>query len=291
MFTENSDQVKILTARLLIENNLKRKKVTDIKVTEFKVFSQFGDDGIIQYLVNTLKLRHELQNFIEFGVNDYWESNTRFLLINNNWRGLVMDCSKANIDYIKHDKIYWMHDLTAKCEFVNKDNINNIFKREGYLGDVGLLSLDIDGNDYWVWESIKVIRPIIVILEFNSVFGMKKAVTIPYQPDFYRTDAHFSNLYWGASLKALYELSKRKGYTFLGSNSAGNNSYFIRNDYAKYFHKVTLEEGYVESKYRESKDSSGNMTYLSGADRLKAIKNLYVIDVVKNKKIKLSELV
>ncbi len=290
LLTDNSDQIKILVSRLLIENNLENKKIKDIKTVEFKVFSQFGDDGIIQYLIHSLNLPPNLQNFIEFGVSDYWESNTRFLLVNNNWRGLILDCSKESIDYIQNDKIYWMHDLTARCEFVDKDNVNKIFIREGFSGDIGLLSLDIDGNDYWVWEKINAVSPIILILEYNSVFGIDNAISIPYQRDFYRTKAHPSNLYWGASLKALYELSKAKGYTFLGCNSAGNNSYFIRNDYAKYFSKVSLKEGYVESKYRESRDASGKLTYLTGRDRLNVIKNMFVTDVTKNKKVKLSEL-
>jgi len=75
-----------------------------------------------------------------------------------------------------------------------------------------------------------VISPIVVILEFNSVFGIDRSITVPYKKDFIRTQAHFSNLYFGASLRALYELSASKVYSFIGCNSAGNNAYFVRND-------------------------------------------------------------
>lgn len=98
------DDVKILYAKSII-NQLKSHGVHDnIHDTEFSVFSQFGDDGIIQYLINNIDIRH--QKFIEFGVENYTESNTRFLLINNNWKGLVIDGNKSNINYIKNDPIY-----------------------------------------------------------------------------------------------------------------------------------------------------------------------------------------
>jgi len=141
------------------------------------------------------------------------------------------------------------------------------------------LHIDLDGNDYWIWEAIKI-KPNILILEYNSLFGFDRAITVPYNPSFNRTSAHFSNLYWGASLKALYGLSQERGYTFIGCNSHGNNAYFLRkdkvNDRVK---EVSLEEGFVLSKYREARDKAGALTCLRGEERPKVIRGLPVFNI------------
>ena len=91
---------KVLLGKTLskLNNQKSPNKIEDI---EFKIFSQFGDDGIIQYLINKLDIDRKYHNFIEFGVENYEESNTKFLLLNNNWSGLILDSSSENINYIK----------------------------------------------------------------------------------------------------------------------------------------------------------------------------------------------
>jgi len=97
--------------------------------------------------------------------------------------------------------------------------------------------------------------PVILILEYNSLFGLERAITVPYSDSFQRTKAHYSNLYWGASLRALYNLSVKKGYEFIGCNSSGNNAYFILKEYMNNNLKpISLKEGYVMSKFRESRN-------------------------------------
>jgi hypothetical protein len=282
------DDVKILTAKLLIHQIKTQGIYENIQDAEFKVFSQFGDDGIIQYLINHIEIPH--QTFIEFGVENYTESNTRFLLINNNWKGLVIDGNRANIDYIRRDSLYWKYDLTAVPAFVDKDNINKLLLENNFSGEIGILSIDIDGNDYWVWESIHVVDPIIVIIEYNSVFGDRYAITVPYDPNFNRTKAHFSNLFWGCSLKALGLLAEKKGYVFVGSNSQGNNAYFVRKDKLGRLKPLRIEEGYVKSKFRDSRDREGHLSYLSGEERLKVMGDMLVYDLEKSKLIKLRDL-
>src|ERR1700738_3813221 len=222
------DHLKILAAQPLIQKFKPGETFSRLRDAEFKSFSQFGDDGIIQYLIHRLAPLPD--SFVEFGVENYRESNTRFLLLNNNWRGLVMDGNKDSIRYVKKDDISWRHTLAARCAFINRDNINDLLTEAGFTGAIGLLSIDIDGIDYWVWEKLKVIDPVIVIVEYNSIFGPDLAVTIPYDPKFVRPQAHYSGQFWGASLKALALLADRKGYSLLGCNSAGNNAYFVRND-------------------------------------------------------------
>jgi hypothetical protein len=285
---EEISETKILAAKYLI-NQIKSQGVYDnIQDAEFKVFSQFGDDGIIQYLINNVII--DSPRFIEFGVENYTESNTRFLLINNNWSGLVMDGSKANVDYIKRDSIYWKYDLTAVDCFIDKDNINEIISENDFSGDVGILSIDIDGNDYWIWECINVVSPAIVIVEYNSVFGAQYAVTVPYDPIFNRTLAHPSNLFWGCSLRALYLLAEKKDYAFVGCNSAGNNAYFVRKDKLGDVKPLGIESGYVQSKFRESRDKEGRLSYVRGDKRIILIEEMVIYDVGKERLVRIRDL-
>ena len=102
-----------------------------------------------------------------------------------------------------------MHDLKPVPAFVTAENINTLIRDNGFAGEVGILSIDIDGNDYWVWKAISCVQADIVICEYNSRFGSERAVTIPYDPNFYRTEAHSSNLYFGASIRALTLLGQK----------------------------------------------------------------------------------
>jgi hypothetical protein len=251
-------------------------RVSSLREVEFRVFSQFGDDGIIQYLLQHVDAP---ESFIEFGVETYRESNTRFLLVKDNWRGLVIDGSEANVASITTMAEHWRHDLTAVASFITRDNINDLFTAAGFTGEVGLLSIDIDGNDYWVWEAIEVVSPVVVVAEYNSVFGPEAKVTVPYAADFTRRAAHHSHLFFGASLAALCDLAERKGYAFVGSNSNGNNAYFVRLDQLGDLPALSAAEGYVESRFRESRDASGNLTHLSGSARLDEIAHLTVHDL------------
>ena len=274
------ESLKILAGIPLIEKNNSRGAIKSLSEVEFKIFSQFGDDGIIQYLVHSLGLSKS--TFIEFGVEDYSESNTRFLLQHNNWKGLVLDGSEKNISHIRKQGYFWRHDLTAVAAFINKDNINDLFVKNGFKGEIGLLSIDIDGNDYWVWEKVEAVSPALVVIEYNSIFGAEAAVTVPYDPAFIRSKAHYSCLYWGASVAALKQLGEKKGYLFAGRNSAGNNAYFIKKDKMGGLRLPTLQEGYVESAFRESRDRNGNLNFLSGNDRLREIRDCMITDVSTN---------
>ncbi len=283
------DEAKMLAAKGLIHQLRDRGRLKHIRDAEFKVFSQFGDDGIIQYLLQHVPLQS--RRFIEFGVESYQEANTRFLLLNDNWQGLIMDGSAAHMEAIRHEPLYWRHDLTAAAAFVTKDNINPLFTQHGFTGDVDLLSVDIDGNDYWVWEAIEVVQARIVIVEYNAVFGAKRAVTVPYDPQFVRSQAHYSHLYWGVSLKALCLLAERKGYSFVGCNSAGNNAYFIRKDCLNDLQSLTAEEGYVASRFRESRDRQGRLTFAGGDQRIRLMAEMPIWDVEQQKMIQMAELI
>ena len=244
----------------------------------FKVYSQWDEDGIIQYLIKKIPIADK--SFIEFGVENYEESNTRFLLKNNDWRGLVIDGDRANVDYIRGDNIYWRYTLNAIHGFITAENINQLISEHVSTTDVGILSIDIDGNDFWIWKNIDCIKPRIVIVEFNNLFGKDLAVTVPYKADFYRTKEHYSNLYFGCSLKALVHLAKEKGYFFVGCNSRCMNAFFVRNDLKPYISEARIEDEFEPATYRESKFPNGELSFLSDrAEQLRLIKDKILFDV------------
>lgn len=273
--------------RIELRQNISRENL-DILDSEFQVFSQWGEDGIIQHLVNHIEIKNPI--FIEFGVETYTESNTRFLLVNNNWSGLIIDGSESNVNYIKSDKIYWRYNLKAECSFIDKDNINQIIKKNGISGDIGLLSVDIDGNDYWVWDAIDVVNPAMVVCEYNSLWGAKKSVTTPYKADFSRNNAHPSNLYYGASIQALVDLANHKGYALVAGNRAGNNVFFVRNDLLSDLPILSAEQAWVKSQFRESRDINNTLTFLDYEERRELIADLPLTDTRTQQTIKVRDL-
>jgi len=280
----NADLDRKLTDSLMLLGKLHSDRITEKKninslcEVEFKVFSQSGEDGIIQFLTQRIPIPHRF--FVEFGVENYVESNTRFLLQQNNWSGLIMDSSPSHIKSIKKMDLFWEKELSAICNFISPENINGIFEKEG---------LQIDGNDYWVWQAIHTIQPRIVICEYNSLFGATHAITVPYRSDFDRSKAHYSWLYFGSSLPALVELGNKKGYDFVGSNTMGHNAFFVRKDLSSPFRVLTAEEGYVCSKFRESRGPQGELTFVQGTDRVKLIEDIPVLDIHQNKLVPLKE--
>ena len=253
-------------------------KPDQIHGAEFSVYSQWGEDGILQHLFRHVPISNKV--FVEFGVENYTEANTRFLLIKDNWTGLVMDGNEENINYIRRDDISWRFHLKAQQAFITRENINDLVRANGISGDIGLLSIDIDGNDYWVWEAIDVVTPAIVIVEYNYRFGSERAVTIPYRADFQRTKAHHSNIYCGASLAALCNLGTRKGYAFVGSNTAGNNAFFVRRDLKPAsLPELTPAAGFAQGKFREARDENGRLAFLDQAQEAAILAKLPVVEV------------
>lgn len=254
------EKQQIAIGRMLANQNCSKKDIKSIHEVEFSIFSQFGDDGIIQWLIDELDIPNK--TFIEFGVENYKESNTRFLLMNNNWVGGVMDGSDTSVKQIINSYYYWKYDIQAKPAFVTKENINQLIQDFQLHADLGLLHIDIDGNDYYVWEAINVINPIIVIVEYNSIFGYDRPITIQYSSDFVRFNKHYSGLYFGSSLLSLTDLAEKKGYNFIGCNLNGNNAYFVRKDkMTKNIPCLTAEQGFVSATNRETRNQQGILTF------------------------------
>lgn len=256
---------------------MRQTAAVKLEDSEFRVFSQWGEDGIIQQLIRRVPIERRV--FVEFGVENYLESNTRFLLQNNQWSGLVLDGSEENITYIKRDPIYWATNLKAVHAFITRENINQLLRSNGIEGDIGLLSVDIDGNDYWVWQAIDAISPRIVVCEYSSQFGPEAEVTTPYDPAFVRGQAHYSHIYYGASISALTGLAMRKGYSLVAGNRVGNNVFFVRNDLLGDLQVKTPEEIYRRAQFREFHDEQGQLTFDDFETRLAKIGDLPLHDL------------
>ena len=271
------NEAKVLNGNILSEIK-KKNNYLNISDNEFKVFSQFGEDGIIQYLVNNLKINNKV--FIEFGVENYEEANTRFLLENNNWSGLIIDSSKDNIFHIKKQKYYWRNSIIAVREFVSPENINDIIKKNQFHGDIGLLSIDIDGNDYWVLNAIDVVFPDIVIIEYNANFGSDKSLTVKYNPNFERAKTGINKLIYGCSLKAASSLCEKKGYSLVCTNKNGNNAFFVKTQLLNEKIKATtVDHAFKINSFKEFFDSNGIPSKIS-KEQILEIQNSELIEEI-----------
>jgi hypothetical protein len=270
----------IIQGKSLALLNQQRDDQDPLSAYEFQVFSQFGEDGILQHLIQETGIDDNEKTFVEFGVQDYQESNSRFLLQGHHWQGLIIDGSEAWMESVKTSSLYWRYNLKAIAAWIDRENINDLILSSGLQGTIGFLSIDIDGNDYWVWERISCIQPIIIACEWNSTFGKEHALSIPYDPGFNRAAAHYSHQYWGASIAALHHLAERKGYALIGTNQAGNNLFFVDKNRLGRLKARRPEDVWVEAQFSDTRDKSGNLTFLRGDKRRQLIQDLPLINVM-----------
>jgi hypothetical protein len=271
------DEVKINQGRLLAAQQ-RPLSGAPLWTHEFKVFSQWGEDGIIQYLIRNLNIAHT--TFIEFGVEDFTESNCRFLLVKDHWRGFVIDGSEDNMRRLRGMPWFWQTQLNAKTSFITRENVAALLDESGFDKQLGILSVDIDGVDWHVLQALAAWRPSILIVEYNEVFGYERAVTVPYDPEFVRSRKHPSNIYYGASLPAFARLAVERGYALVGTNGVASNAFFVRrellNDAVR---EVTLADCARPAAVRESRGAAGDLTFLAGLDRARAIAAMPLLDV------------
>jgi hypothetical protein len=191
----------------------------------FRAYSQHDEDGMIQEIFKRIGVTNQI--FVEFGVGDGTENNTVYLMMSG-WRGLWIDGSEANATAIrsKFSSFIETGELGFVRGFVDRDSINEIIGKANHSGEIDLLSIDIDGNDYWVWEAISVVQPRAVAIEYNAVLRPPLSVVAKYDKDF----VWKGTSYYGASLKALESLGLRKGYVLVGCSLSGINAFFVRQD-------------------------------------------------------------
>ena len=207
----------------------KQNQRSILKDNEFKIYSQNGEDGLILYIFSEIGITNS--QFIEFGAGGT-TSNTANLIINFGWSGLLIDgnrhqLNKLSTHYVTTHGVDKEKIKTANC-WLTHENINETFREYDFYGEIDLLSIDVDGNDYWLWKSISEVNPRLVIIEYNASLGPELSLSIKYNPNFYRHLIH--PWYHGASLKALQKLGDNLGYSLIGCESNGINAFFLRKD-------------------------------------------------------------
>lgn len=208
--------------------------------TGFRCFSQFEEDGIILAIMATLGVQHGV--FVDIGSGDGVNSNCANLALNFGWRGTFFDGNENNI--AKGRAFYSHHPDTATyapefvCAMIARENINTLLVQAGVPAEIDLMSIDIDGNDYWVWDAITATTPKVVVIETHTEFGMNNIV-VPYDKDYVYPGRHPD--YHGASPVAMERLAARKGYRLVGANRLGFNTIYVREGIAPTLPAVSVE--------------------------------------------------
>jgi hypothetical protein len=228
---EPSQSGDILILNRNDEHYERKRRLDDTKYLDrfgYKVYSQNDEDGIINEIFKRIGTTNK--TFVEFGVMDGLESNCHFLLFNG-WHGLWIEGDEK---YFKGLMKYFFEPLStrqliATNAFISAENINDLIRKNGFNGEIDLLSIDIDGNDYWVWKAINCIQPRVVAIEYNAKFPPPCEWVMKYN----------HNHVWdgsdkqGASLKSLELLGCELGYQLVGTNTNGVNAFFVKKELTK----------------------------------------------------------
>ncbi len=204
------------------------------------------------------------------------------MLIKDKYKGFVVDGSRKNIRRLKNYNFFIKNNLIAVNYFINTDNIENILQISNFEEDLGVLSVDLDGNDYYIIEKINNFKPRILIAEYNSIFGDYRKISIPLQNTFSITKAHYSNLYFGASLAAITYIANKKGLELVGTTSDGINAFFVRKDLLNNRIKaISVKSAFTKINLHTSRDKNYNLSFLSYNQKQELIKGMPVFEVEK----------
>ena len=235
---------------------LKSDSLPPISETGFRVFSQFEEDGKLLFIFSIIGMTHK--TFVEIGSDDGVNSNSANLYFNFGWSGLFIDGNpksiKRGIKFFNKYPHPWFYKPKFKCAKVTRENVNELIQEGGLKGEIGLLSIDIDGNDYWVWDAIETISPQVVIIETHNEFGLNNIV-VPYDSTYFFPGKH--PVYHGASPIAMNKLANKKGYRLVGANDLGFNFIFVKNGLAD----DAIPEVSVESLLNHPSNIDGYKTF------------------------------
>jgi hypothetical protein len=230
--------------------------VPSLQETGFRCFSQFEEDGKLLFIFAVLGISSG--TFVDIGAGDGINSNCANLALNFGWRGLFIDGNPDNVRrgkefYSKHPDS-WAYPPKFVHELVMRENINDVLRMAAVPADSDLMSIDIDGNDYWVWDAIECIVPKVVIIETHIEFG-KRSIVVPYDKNYIYPGKHPD--YHGASPAAMAKLANKKGYRLIGSNEYGFNTIYVRRGLGEDF----LPEVAVETVLAHPRNSEREMLF------------------------------
>ena len=198
----------------------------DFREVGFRCHSQFEEDGILLFLFALMGTTNKVS--VEICAGRGIECMTANLILNHGWWGHLFDGNKRNVEagtrFFKDSLDTFIYPPRFTHAWVTAENVNQVITSSGVEGEIDLLSLDIDGMDYWVWRAIDCITPRVVVCETHSIIGPDDALTVPYDPEFKITTPD----YFGASLAAMTALANEKGYRLVGTHRYGFNAFFVR---------------------------------------------------------------
>jgi hypothetical protein len=226
-------------------------EVPKLAETGFRNFSQFDEDGLLLFIFSLLGVSKGL--FVDIGAGDGINSNCANLAINWGWHGLFIDGNPKSIargkEFYRAHPDTWAYPPVFSHSLVTRENINLLIEQTGFSGAVDLLSIDIDGNDYWVWSAIDCISPSVVVIETHIEFGFHDIV-VPYDPVYSYPGQHPD--YHGASPIAMKKLGNSKGYRLVGTNLYGFNFIFLKNGLAdQFFPEISIEQALAHPRNTE----------------------------------------
>lgn len=247
--SEQSRYLAQLRVQRAWEDEIKKPRHADPKrLVRYghKVYSQNDEDGIIAEIFRRIGITS--RTFVEFGVETGVECNTAKLLVEG-WRGLWIESNGASAVVIRSEFAPFIADrkLALQESRVTAENINGLIGQGGFSGEIDLLSIDIDGNDYWVWKAIDAIDPRVVVIEYNATLRPPMALVVSY-----RADAQWDGSnHYGASLEALVRLAAAKNYRLVGCSIAGVNAFFVRADLTadRFLGPATAQEHYEPPRH------------------------------------------
>ncbi len=230
------------------QSNIQRgtKSYENISQAGFRCYSQFEEDGIILYILATIGMK--TKKVVEICVGDGEECMATNLVINHGYQGFLFDGSEHNIRHARRffnlKKDCLLTPPSLNVAWITKDNINKLLREVGASGEIDLLSLDIDGNDYYIWEAITEVNPRLCVFETHDIVPGDCSVTIPYEDNFNcRANSDGNPDFRSVSLLAMKKLSERKGYRMIGAHRHGFNVFFLRNDIAtETFPEISIEQ-------------------------------------------------
>ncbi|HEX2608721.1 MAG TPA: hypothetical protein VHK91_15165 [Flavisolibacter sp.] len=224
---------------------------TSVRDAAGDLFTYHGEDGIIQYLLNQVTDIPPV--FVDIGAGDCIKGNCATLAVHQQWKGLFIDADPFQIGTGRSFYARVLPAAQKRLQFLARyarpDTINNLLLKSGLEGAVGLLSIDIDGNDYWIWEALDVIQPMLVVIEAKVEFGLHNVV-VPYSN---KNHPSFDRMNNGASVTALRNLGRRKGYVLVASNPQGYNLFFLRKENVRHPLRELTPDEVLQSQ--EAKDS------------------------------------
>lgn len=257
---------------------------------EVKVYSQWGEDGILDYLCEMLQISKP--NVLEIGAGNFSECNSKFLVENRNANVFAVDGREDLIPSIDLNHLKWKSHIFGKNVWVTPNNINEIiYDAKENIGEIDIFSLDLDGNDFWILSASEINQVKIVVVEYNPLFGSEKAVSVPRDDEFDRRKKHHSCLYYGASIKAFNLLLESKEFEFVGTNRVGNNAFFVQKNLRDKIPLLTSNDFsiYTDWRIREARSQEGALTYSSGINRSNQIAFLPIVNVVSHEYLTVGE--